>query len=256
MLSISEQLEIDNNTGVVKLKDGINKLTLDIYYKKINKNNLNSTCPVYIEYNSDEYSLFRNYLYNITTNNKEYLRYFWQYNISDAIGTLTKYYTRLLIEYDEINKIFTFQNDHIKNIILSTCNFNINILNEIEYYNLKQSYYSVTYGERMIKHENIKYGELTKFQFFLEPLRIQLSEQTNEINNLKQLLTEQQSEIKQLKEKNKETEIEIHYLKCANPSKKITYDYNQIKKQNAKLNKEFLRIYKLIKKNIGYNLYD
>lgn len=35
---------------------------------------------------------------------------------------------------------------------------------------------------------------------------------------------------------------------------KINYNYEEIKQKNKKLNQDFKRVYKLISKNIGYNL--
>ena len=57
-----------------------------------------------------------------------------------------------------------------------------------------------------------------------------------------------------LKEKLRECKIEIHYLKSCNLNKKVNYNYEEIKQKNKKLNSEFKRVYKLISKNIGYNL--
>ena len=57
-----------------------------------------------------------------------------------------------------------------------------------------------------------------------------------------------------LKEKVRKNDIEIYYLKLTNNEKRVKYNYQEIKQKNKNLNQEFKRVYKLISKNIGFNL--
>jgi hypothetical protein len=256
MPSISEQLERDNKTGKVKLKEDIEKLTLDVYYQKKELIHQDTEYELYIKFDPCESKLLRDYIIKPNNMHFDAISKLYQNDLEKRKilkFTYNNIYYSIRLKFNKIYNNIIYDNSCYNsseiNILKTSFNFNIIEFNEIYFYNDLDFQYVLT-GFKITAPEHYK------IQFFLEPLRKQLDNQTNEINNLKQLLTEQQSEIKQLKEKNKENEIEIHYLKCANQSKKITYDYNQIKKQNAKLNKEFLRIYKLIKKNIGYNLSD
>jgi hypothetical protein len=222
MPSISEQLEYVNDK--TQLKNGIEKLILDLYYEPILNSDNTKHYITYIKYESNIRDMLIRYLskpniilkfltdsYVLIDNN-----IFIYINVDDYITELNnaQLYKQCNLTKDEIN------------ILRSKC-----ILNFIK---LNVNMDNALYLSEYIESYDLKY----------------------ELDKLKILLNEQQNEIKQLKEKNKENEFEINYLKCPTFSKKITYDYNQIKKQNAKLNKEFLRIYKLIKKNIGYNLSD
>ena len=79
-----------------------------------------------------------------------------------------------------------------------------------------------------------------EFEKRLQKLELNNSELINE-NNL-------------LKNKVRQNEIEIHYLKSINKEKIVKYNYQEIKNRNKQLNQEFKRVYKLISKNIGFNL--
>ena len=57
-----------------------------------------------------------------------------------------------------------------------------------------------------------------------------------------------------LKNQVRQNKIEIHYLKSINNEKIVKYNYQEIKNKNKQLNQEFKRVYKLISKNIGFNL--
>ena len=79
-----------------------------------------------------------------------------------------------------------------------------------------------------------------EFEKRLHKLELNNSELINE-NNL-------------LKNQVRQNKIEIHYLKSINNEKIVKYNYQEIKNKNKQLNQEFKRVYKLISKNIGFNL--
>jgi hypothetical protein len=207
-----------------QIKNNINKLILDIYYEPILNSDNTKHYITYIKYESNIRDMLIHYLskpniiLKFLTDSYVLIdnNIFIAINVDDYINELNN---------AQLYKQCNLTKDEI-NILRSKCILNFIKLNVNMDNALYLSEYIETYD---LKHE---------------------------LDRLKILLNEQQNKIKQLKEKNKENEIEINYLKCAKFSKKNNYDYNQIKKQNAKLNKEFLRIYKLIKKNIGYNLSD
>jgi hypothetical protein len=69
-----------------------------------------------------------------------------------------------------------------------------------------------------------------------------------------QQLNNLENENGKLKECIRNNSMEIHYLKLNNEQKNIKYNYQEIKNKNKSLNNEFKRVYKLISKNIGFNL--
>lgn len=99
----------------------------------------------------------------------------------------------------------------------------------------------------------IKVYNTYEFQFILFKIQHELEFEKRlqklELSNSK-LLTENCI----LKDKVRQNEIEIHYLKSINKETKIKYNYQEIKNRNKQLNQEFKRVYKLISKNIGFNL--
>lgn len=101
--------------------------------------------------------------------------------------------------------------------------------------------------------------ELTNENILLEKIKYGNNKlHKNENNKIKQ---EFNLELKKIKNENKilnikirELEIQLHYLKLEQPDKKINYNYEEIKDKNKNLNNEFKRVYRLISKNIGFNL--
>lgn len=74
------------------------------------------------------------------------------------------------------------------------------------------------------------------------------------INDNKEKISNLECTIKKMEEKIREQSMELHYLKLSTNGAKVKYNYEEIKEQRKKINNEFKRIYKLIRKNIGYNL--
>lgn len=81
-----------------------------------------------------------------------------------------------------------------------------------------------------------------------------IQELNSRISNLELSFLDLTKENIQLKEKIRLNNIEIHYLKSINNKKIVKYNYQEIKNRNKQLNQEFKRVYKLISKNIGFNL--
>jgi hypothetical protein len=108
-------------------------------------------------------------------------------------------------------------------------------------------------GNEQDKLIHLKIYNTYEFQFISfkkqHELEFEKRLQKLELNN-----SELQKENNLLKNQVRQNEIEIHYLKSINKEKIVKYNYQEIKNRNKQLNQEFKRVYKLISKNIGFNL--
>ncbi len=114
--------------------------------------------------------------------------------------------------------------------------------------------------EKLLPEEHIELlqNELNDLKINLNIKSEQVSDKIRklELENTELLYKLSNLEFKnnELKNKIRNMDLELHYLKLDSSNKKIKYNYDDIKKRNKLLNQEFKRVYKLISKNIGFNL--
>lgn len=215
------------------------KLIIQLYYKKIIESD--NTINYYL-YISDEYLYIQHYNIGIDAKQLGALMIFdqiFQLNMTDInhrtyFTTTKKYYFIKQIKNLNISEII--KDNH-------RCLNPSGIYDQVELF--LKNYCNIQFIEFSEEIQQCKYN--------INSYDIQLLINSN-MSNIYKMLHNLNTENIILKEKIRQNEIELHYIKSINKEKIVKYNYQDIKNRNKKLNQEFKRVYKLISKNIGFNL--
>ena len=208
------------------------KITIPIFY-----NNDSNSVELY-SYGEFPIIVTNIEMFFITTHYCNILSQCKLHRCPSAIIDWTKHYKRYGVQYKTEHEFIM----HIMHTIYG--HHDQNMKNEcLKYYN------SFDFNLIPFKNQN----ELD-FDKKLNKIENENKKLNNFINKLETDFINLENENKKLNGQIRNNAIEIHYLKSINEQKIIKYDYQEIKNRNKQLNQEFKRVYKLISKNIGFNL--
>lgn len=212
---------------------------------------------LYIKYKDDfKFENGKLYLPVIKINDKYYIDFLCLLVLNDNQNIFGPYYNYILSNASI--QLLTEKHSQITNYVKHGSEILLNNKEPEYLLSINSIFYRIITNEITIdniSHPNSFEESLTKYIYeHIVPVIIERESEKNKSDDLKTEIDDLKTEINNLKHKLRESEIEIHYLKLNNGNKIIKYNYFEIKNRNKQLNQEFKRVYKLISKNIGFNL--